>query len=69
MKIVETVLERKIKSLVNLDEMQFDFMFGKQTDALFIVRRLQEEYQTKEKKAVLCVLLIWKRHMTDYHEE
>ena len=46
MKIVETVPERQIRPLVNLNEMQFGFMPGKDTvDAIFIVRRIQEEYQ------------------------
>ena len=45
MKIVERVLERQIRTLVNLNEMQFGFMPGKGTvDAIFIVRRMQEEY-------------------------
>ena len=47
MKIVERVLE----TLVNLIEMQFGFMPGKGTvDAIFIVRRMQEGYQKKDKK-------------------
>ena len=51
MKIVERVLERRIRTLVNLNEMQFGFMPGKRTvDAIFIVRRMQKEYQEKEKK-------------------
>ena len=51
MKIVERVLERRIRTLVNLNEMQFGFMPGKGTvDAIFIVRRMQEEYQKKDKK-------------------
>ena len=51
MKIVERVLERRIRTLVNLNEMQFGFMPGKETvDAIFIVRRMQEEYQKKDKK-------------------
>ena len=45
MKIVERVLERRIRTLINLNEMQFGFMPGKGTvDAIFIVRRMQEEY-------------------------
>ena len=41
MKIVERVLERRIRTLVNLNEMQFRFMPGKGTvDAIFIVRRM-----------------------------
>ena len=53
MKIVERVLERQI--LINLNEMQFGFMPGKGTvDAIFIVRRMQEEYQKKDKKLYMC---------------
>ena len=49
MKIVERILERRIRKLVNVDEMQFGFMPGKGTiDALFILRRLQEEYLEKD---------------------
>ena len=54
MKIVETVPERQIRPLVNLNEMQFGFMPGKETvDAIFIVRRIQEEYQKKIVETVL----------------
>ena len=55
MKIVEWVLERQIQTLINLDKMQFGFMPGKGTvDAIFIVRRMQEEYQKKDKKLYMC---------------
>ena len=55
MKIVERVLERRIRTLINLNEMQFGFMPGKGTvDAIFIVRRMQEEYQKKDKKLYMC---------------
>ena len=41
--------------LVNLKGMQFGFMPGKATvDAIFIVRRMQEEYQKKDKKLYMC---------------
>ena len=51
MKIVETLLERRMRLMVKVDEMQFGFMPGKGTiDAVFILRRLQEEYLDKEKK-------------------
>ena len=44
MKIIERVLERRIRALVDFDEAQFAFMPGKGTiDALFL-RRLQEEH-------------------------
>ena len=43
MKIVERVLEKRIRTLVNLNKMQFGFMPRKVTvDAIFIVRRMQE---------------------------
>ena len=55
MKIVESVRERRIRTLVNLNEMQFGFMPGKGTmDAIFIVRKMQEEYQKKHKKFYMC---------------
>ena len=54
MKIVERVLESQIQTLVNLNKMQFEFMPGKGTvDAIFIVRRMQQEYQ-KDKKLYMC---------------
>ena len=55
MKIIERVLERQIRILVNLNKMQFGFMPGKGTvDAIFIVRKMQEEYQKKDKKLYMC---------------
>ena len=55
MKIVERVLQRRIRTPVNLNEMQFGFMPGKGTvDAIFIVWRMQEEYQKKGKKLYMC---------------
>ena len=50
MKIVEKVLEKRMRRMVKVDEMQFGFMPGKGTiDAVFILRRLQEEHLDKEK--------------------
>ena len=55
MKIVERVLEKRIRKMVKVDEMQFGFMPGKGTiDAVFILRRLQEEYRDKGKKLYMC---------------
>ena len=55
MKIVERVLEKRIRELVKVDDMQFGFMPGKgMTDALFILRRMQEEFRGKEKKLYMC---------------
>ena len=55
MKIVEKVLERRMRRMVKVDEIQFGVMPGKPTiDALFILRRSQEEYLDKEKKLYMC---------------
>ena len=41
MKTVENVLERRLRSMVKVDEMQFGFMPGKGTiDVVFILKRL-----------------------------
>ena len=50
MKIVKRVLERRIRTLVNLNEMQFGFMPGKGTvDAIFIVRKMYMCFVDMEK--------------------
>ena len=55
MKIIERVLERRIRTIVDFDEAQFGFMSGKETiDALFLVRRLQEEHRAKDKRMYMC---------------
>ena len=66
MKIVERVLER-IRELANIDLLQFGFMYGRgATDALFVVRRMQEEY--RDKKKLYIVLWILKRHVIEFQE-
>ena len=55
MKIVERVLERQIRTLINLNKLQFGFMSGKGiVDAIFIVKKKQEEYQKKDTKLYMC---------------
>ena len=72
MKIVEKVLERRLwhNIMVKVDEMQFGFMPGKgMIDAVFIFRRLQEEYLDKDKKLYTLRLgLTWRRHLTGSQE-
>ena len=54
-KVVERVPERRIQELVNIDAMQFDLMPGRgTTDALFVMRRRQEEYRDEKKKLYMC---------------
>ena len=55
MKISEKVLGRRIRALVEFDEVQFGFMPGNgTTNALFLVRRLQEEHRVKNKRMYMC---------------
>ena len=55
MKIVERVMEKRLRQMVTIDKIQLGFIPGKKTiDAVFILRRLQEEYRDKEKKLYMC---------------
>ena len=55
MKIVEKVIERRLRPMVKVGEMQFGFIPRKGTiDAVLILRRLQEEYLDKEKNLFMC---------------
>jgi hypothetical protein len=50
MKVVERVIEKRIREQVKIDDMQFGFRAGRgTTDAIFIVRQLQEKYREKKK--------------------
>jgi len=50
MKLLERVLESYIREMVSIDEMQFGFVPGKgTTDAIIIVRQLQEKYRAANK--------------------
>ena len=50
MKILERVVEVRVRKIVRIDDMQFGFMAGKgTTDAIFVVRQLQEKYLAKKK--------------------
>ena len=50
MKVFERVIERKMRNLVSLDDMQFGFRPGRgTTDAIFIVRQIQEKYLAQKK--------------------
>ena len=51
MKVMERVLEKRVRSQVKIDDMQFGFTPGKgTTDAIFIMRQMKEKYQAKKKQ-------------------
>ena len=51
MKVVEGISEHRIWQQIEIDDMQFGFMKGKgATDAIFIVRQMQENFRVKGKK-------------------
>jgi len=51
MKVVERIFEHRIWQQIDIDDMQFGFMKGKgTTDAIFIVRQMQEKFRAKGKK-------------------
>ena len=51
MKVFERVMEVRLREKLHIDEMQFGFMPGRgTTDAVFIVRQLQEKYLGKKKE-------------------
>ena len=52
---MKRALKNKIRGLVTIDGMQFGFMPGKgSTYALFILRRMQEEFRGRKKKLYMC---------------
>ena len=51
MKVFERVIEARLREKVDIDDMQFGFRAGKSTtDAIFIVRQLQEKYLEKKRE-------------------
>jgi len=51
MKVVERIFEHRIRQQIETDDMQFSFMKGKgTTNAIFIVRQMQEKFRAKGKK-------------------
>ena len=42
MKIIESVLEKRIRALMEVDNMQFDFITGRMTDAFYSEKNARE---------------------------
>ena len=58
MKVLERVIEGRLRKIVKIDSMQFGFMAGRSTtDAIFIVRQLQEKYLAKSKDLWMVLLI------------
>ena len=57
MKLVEHALERRIGKMMDIDEMQFGFVSGRNaTDAVFIVGQLQEKYLAFKKPLLFSLI-------------
>ena len=55
MMVVERMLEKGLCRIVTVGEMQFGFMLERGTiGAVFILRRMQEEYHARGKELYMC---------------
>ena len=55
MKVMERVMERRLRNSVTIIDMQCGFMPGRGTiDAIFMVRRLQEKFAEKRRNLYMC---------------
>ena len=60
MKVLERVVDSLIRDLVTIDENQFGFMPGKSTtDAIFVVRQLQEKYLVANRNLYMAFVSLW----------
>ena len=61
MKVVKRVLEKRLHRIVFVDKIQYGFMPERATiDAVFISKKMQEEYHAKGKKLHICFVDIEK---------
>ena len=55
MKVLERIVDRLIRQVVSIDESQFGFVPGRgTTDAIFVVRQLQEKYLAANKRLYMA---------------
>ena len=55
MKILERIVDSHIRQLVSIDDFQFSFVPGRSTtDAIFVVRQLQEKYLAANKRLYMA---------------
>ena len=56
LRVMERVLDQRLRELIEIDNMQFGFRKGRgTTDAIFIVNQLQEKYLENAERPVLCI--------------
>ena len=59
-KLYKKIFDKRLNEVVDIDKMQCGFMPGRGTvDAVFVVRRLLKNSESKIRSCFLC-LLIWK---------
>ena len=70
MMVVERGIERRrVREQIKIDDMQFGFRPGRgTTDAIFIVRQLQEKYRER-KRICFSHSLIWRKHWIECLEK
>ncbi len=69
MKLWEKILERRLRDIVKIENIQFGFQQDRSTiDAIFVMRQLQERYKEK-KRCCIMFLLIWIRLLTEFQEK
>ena len=68
-KVVERIFECRIRQQVETDDPQFGFMKGKATtDAIFIVRQMQEKFGVKRKKPYFA-FVDWTKLLIGFQEK
>ena len=58
-KVTERIVDSLIRQVVTIDESQFGFVPGRgTTDAIFVIRQLQEKYLTVSKHIYTCMAFV-----------
>ena len=69
MKVVEKILEHRMRQQIEIGDMQFGFMKDKRTtNATFMAREMQDNFRVKV-RCSFVVLWIWRKFLTGYQEK
>ena len=64
MKVLERIVDGLIRQVVSIDDSQYGFVPGRgTTDAIFVVRQLQEKYRAANKRLYMAFTL--RKHLTE----